>query len=151
MFKKIAVAVVLGVFGSILVAATAGAYPPPIPGCQVKYSTHSDPRDWHFIMSEDWWQAGSYRISMGCNQAVVATSDGWRFDNSQCGQMWVRRQRDDGSTYILPGSVKHICGGGPPVVLASRQPINVRFWVEAWPYDTDDRWPGIWPVVSIRF
>lgn len=143
------VAVVLSLIGLAATSASA-AYPPPISGCQFKSSTQSDQRDWHFIMSEDWWQAGSYRISQGCSQAVVVRSNGWRFDDSQCGQFWVRRQRADGTTYILPGSVKHVCGG-QNVVIASSQPVNVRFWVEAWPYDTDDRWPGIWPVVTLQF
>jgi len=124
---------------------------PPVPGCQERTSTQSDPGPWRYNYLEDWWVAGSYRISANCaGHNVTAYSDGWRFEGSECGQMWVRRQRSDGTTYILPGSVKHVCGG-QTVVLASSQPVNARIWIEAWQYDAADRRPGLWWVGTIRF
>lgn len=127
------------------------AVPAPEPGCQNRESTPASPGPWHYVFDEDWWQAGSYRVSAGCGGYIQVDSDGWRFDGTQCGQMWVRRQRADGTTYILPGSVKHVCPHYGWVVLASRQPINARIWIEAWPYALADRNPTIWPLGRIQF
>lgn len=137
---------------SVLLVPASAQAAVPVQGCQSRTSTQSSPGPWRFDYLEDWWQAGSYRISTNCvNRGyIIVHSDGWRFDAHQCGQMWIRRLAPGGGTYIVSGSVKHVCGGDT-VVIASKLPIDTRFWLEAWPYEKADRWAGIWWVGTFEF
>ena len=80
---------------------------------------------------------------------MMFRSNGWRFDATQCGQIWVRRPNPDGTTYIVPGSVKYICGGQSIVVVSGCR--CQLFWVEAWPFPVSDRNAGTWPLGVVSF
>lgn len=152
MRKPIRALLALAALASVLLVPASAQAAVPVQGCQARTSTGSDPGPWRFDYLEDWWQAGSYRVSAGCPNRgyIIVHSDGWRFNAYQCGQMWIRRIAADGSTYIMPGSVKHVCGG-TTVVLASRLAVDTRFWIEGWPYAASDRRAGIWPVGTFVF
>jgi hypothetical protein len=117
--------------------------------CTTRTSTPSTPNGWHFVNTEDWWQLGPLHANPSCNGYVIYNSRGWRFDATQCGQVWVRRPLPGGGTYIVPGSVKHICGGQSTVVV-SRCGCQT-FWVEAWPYAASDRMAGYWPLATVHW
>lgn len=111
--------------------------------CLTRTSTQTSPGSWRYIMSEGWWQVGPLHASAGCGGYVLYRSDGWRFDMHQCGQVWGRRPAPNGTTYIVPGSVRHVCGGDDSVVVMSRCRCQT-FWLESWPYLASDRNSYTW-------
>jgi hypothetical protein len=117
--------------------------------CTTRTSTPGSPNGWTFISSAGWWRLGPLQANPSCEGYVIYNSRGWRFDGTQCGQVWVRRPLPGGGTYIVPGSVKHICGGQSTVVV-SRCGCQ-RFWVEAWPYAASDRHAAYWPVATTHW
>lgn len=144
-------AVVLAWSGGVAQAAPPPAEQqlPPTLNCLTRTSTPSSPGSWFFVSSAGWWRLGPLAATPSCNGYVSYASRGWRLDGTQCGQVWVRRPLPGGGTYIVPGSVKHICGGQTTVVVSSCG--CQRFWVEAWPYATVDRHAGYWNVGTTRF
>lgn len=139
--------ILVALTGIAAVPAAAGL--PPTLDCNTRTSTGSTPGSWFFVSSADWWRIGPLQATPSCGGYVSFASSGWRFDGTQCGQVWVRRPSADGGTFIVPGSVKHICGGQSTVVVSGCR--CQRFWVEAWPYAAVDRHGGIWPLGVVRF
>lgn len=117
--------------------------------CTTRTNNSSSPGSWTFITPASWWRMGPLQATPSCGGYVTYVSRGWRFDGTQCGQVWVRRPLPGGGTYIVPGSVKYMCGGETEVIVSRCS--CPHFWVETWVFPTTDRHHAYWPIGVVRF
>lgn len=142
----LAIAVALGL--TVAVNATS-ASAVPASACRSHNSTQNNQNSWEFNNTFNWHYTQWLYTTPGCNQ-IYFRSEGWRFDYYQCGELWVRRLNANGTTYVVDGSRKRVCGG-TTVMLISRIAADRGFRVEGWSDNAADRIAMIWPIGSVRY
>lgn len=142
----LALAVTLGLVVAVNATTATTASAVPAASCDTVASTQNY-TTWGFNSTFRWHYSRRLNTSPGCNQ-IYFRSEGWRFDYYQCGEMWVRRFNSDGTSYVVDGSRKRVCGG-TTVMLISRIAGNRPFRVEGWSDNVDDRVPQTWPIGTI--
>jgi hypothetical protein len=146
-------AAVLGVL--VLVGLSVTVFRPesasalPAAACRAHTSTQNNPASWRFSSTFEWHFTQRLYTTPGCNQ-IYFRSEGWRFDYYQCGEMWVRRYNSDGSSYVVDGSRKRVCGGAT-TMLISRIAGDRGFRIEGWSFDLNQRTAMIHPVGSVLY
>lgn len=151
MRRKLALILAAVATAGVMVAVTGtSSSAVPASACRVHNSTQNNQNSWEYSSTFDWHFTQRLNTTSGCGQ-IYMDSKGWRFNAYQCGEMWVRRYRSDGTSYVVEGSRRTVCGQRT-VLLISRIAAGRPFRVEGFPFDAEDREnPQIWPVGAVRY
>jgi hypothetical protein len=137
----------IAISGLLVAATPTGATAAPLPTCNSFNSTQNNSSVWNWSTTFRWHYTDWLTTSNSCDGRIFVTSGGWRFNYYQCGEMWVRRPNSDGTTYVVPGSRRVVCGGWT-VQLISRIAGGRRFRIEAVSHNSNDRESSTWPIAK---